>query len=88
MHAFEYYQQNHSTQWMVMPLNYQHNHSTQWMVMPLNQARREGGGGISPGPHLKGPQLESESLKLSRFFKLVSAFLKLRAPYSIAPHAV
>jgi hypothetical protein len=47
---------------------------------------RGGGGGeggqIAPGPTLIEPQLESESLKLSRFFKLVRAFLKLRAPYS------
>jgi hypothetical protein len=35
-------------------------------------AEREGGGRANcPGPTLIGPQLESESLKLSRFFKLV-----------------
>jgi hypothetical protein len=43
----------------------------------------QGGGGKLPrAPTLIGPQLESESLKLSRFFKLVRAFLTLRAPYS------
>jgi hypothetical protein len=35
-----------------------------------------------PAPTLIGPQRESESLKLSRFFKWVRAFLKLRAAYS------
>ena len=50
--------------------------------------RREGGGGAEgskfpPGPTLIGPQLESESLKFSRFFKLVRPFLKLRAPWPL-----
>jgi hypothetical protein len=40
------------------------------------------GGELRLAPTLIGPQLESESLKLSNFFKLVRAFLKLRAPYS------
>ena len=52
------------------------------------QGRREGGGagrggGNCPGPPtLIGLQLESESLNSRGFFKLVRAFLKLRAPYS------
>ena len=39
-----------------------------------------GGGGLPRAPSLIGPQLESKSLKFSRFFKLVGAFLKLRDP--------
>ena len=48
-------------------------------------AERGGGRGeqISPGPTLIGPQLESESLKFSRFFKLVRPFLKSRAPWPL-----
>ena len=43
---------------------------------------RGGGGGKLPwAPTLIGSQLESKCLKLSRFFKLVRAFLELRAPY-------
>jgi hypothetical protein len=45
----------------------------------IEQGRQEGGGGggeLPRVPTLIGPQLESESLKLSRFFKLVRAFLK------------
>ena len=43
---------------------------------------RAGGRNCPGAPALIGPQRESESLKLSRFFKLVGAFLKLRPPYS------
>jgi hypothetical protein len=42
------------------------------------QGRREGG---RVGANCPGPQLESKSLKLSRFIELVRAFLKLKAPY-------
>jgi hypothetical protein len=43
---------------------------------------RGGGGGVAPGPHLnRAPTLEQEP-EISMFFKLVRAFLKLRAPYS------
>jgi hypothetical protein len=54
------------------------------LIIMNDQGRREGGMGKLPrAPTLIGPQLESESLKLSRFFKLVGEFLKLiRAPYS------
>ena len=41
------------------------------------QGLREGGGGggeLPRAPTLIGPQLESEGLKLSRFFKLIRAF--------------
>ena len=43
---------------------------------------RGGQGQFAQAPNLIGPQLENESLKLNRFFKLVRAFFKLRAPYS------
>jgi hypothetical protein len=44
--------------------------------------RAEGWGRKLPwAPTLIGPQLESKSLKLSRFFKLVREFFKLRAAY-------
>jgi hypothetical protein len=43
-------------------------------------AERGQGGGNCPGPTLIGPQLQSESLKLSRFFKLVRAFFEIEGP--------
>ena len=53
------------------------------MSTPRAAKRGSGEGGKLPRAlTLIGPQLESKSLKLSRFFKLVRAFLKLRAPYS------
>jgi hypothetical protein len=52
------------------------------MSKPRAAVRGPGGGGLPRAPTLIGPQLESKSLKLSRFFKLVRAFLKLRASYS------
>jgi hypothetical protein len=50
--------------------------NTSWVAI------RAAEGGDFPGPTIIGPQHESESLKLSRFFKLVRAFLKLTAPCS------
>ena len=54
-------------------------------ALSKTQGRREGGGreaggggGIAPATTLLGPQLESESLKFSSFFKLLRVFLKLR----------
>jgi hypothetical protein len=38
--------------------------------------------GVAPAPTLIVSQLKSDSLKLSRFFILVRAFLKMRAPYT------
>jgi hypothetical protein len=59
--------------------------SPQILCLPrCSQSRGEGGrgGGKLPrDPTVIGPQLESECLKLSRFFKFVRAFLKFRAPY-------
>ena len=46
-----------------------------------SQGRQEGGDKLPWAPTLIGSQLESKCLKLSRFFKLVRAFLELRAPY-------
>jgi hypothetical protein len=51
-----------------------------------SQGRQEGGGRggkITLGTHLnRAPKRESKSLKLHRFYKLIRAFLKLRASYS------
>jgi hypothetical protein len=58
--------------------------NTSWVAIRA----AEGGGGLPRVPTLIGPQLESESLKLSRFFKLVRAFSELRALTVVAPHAV
>jgi hypothetical protein len=59
------------------------------VAFQLQSQLYSGGGGKLPRTptFIIRPQLESESLKLSWFFKLVRAFLKLRAPYSTAPHA-
>jgi hypothetical protein len=38
--------------------------------------------GVAPAPTLIVSQLKSDSLKLSRFFILVRAFLKMRASYT------
>ena len=44
---------------------------------------RAGGSKFPRAPTLIGSQHESESLKFSRFFKLVRPFLKLRAPWPL-----
>jgi hypothetical protein len=53
------------------------------LLSAISDKDAEKGEGKFPGVStLIGPQHESDSLKLSRFFKLVRAFLKLRTPYT------